>query len=135
MIIIILFVLVFQYARSALPATVPDLLFRKHVDPDGGGKIPESAHLRKELNELDSMGFANNEATANAMVDAMQDMPLPESLAEAQAQALALPGGGGGPLPAGPPAGPHSPSLPFATHTLATPGLSQNPSTMLLSKV
>ena len=97
----------FQFERSALPASVPDLLFRKHVDPDGGGKIPEAAHARAELNKLDSEGFANNEVRANAMVEAMKDMPLPEKM---------------GAAPLGLPGPPHSPSLPpYAPQGLTHP--------------
>ena len=104
---VLIALLFFQFARSALPDTVPELLFRQHVVPEAGGKVPEAAHLRKELNELDAMGFAENEAEAEAMVEAMKDMPLPEKMPKEGEVALA---------PA------HSPSLPGRPHSPYHPG-------------
>merc|ERR1712223_151195 len=42
-------------ARDALPQEI----FRESVEPEKGGKVPESAHMRIELNKIDSAGLDN----------------------------------------------------------------------------
>ena len=52
-----LFFVRFQlFRRSAEADADPQELFRDQVNPAEGGKVPESAHLRVELNKIDSAG-------------------------------------------------------------------------------
>ena len=67
----------FQPGRAALPGPAEGgTLFRSHVDPEMGGKTPESSQLRSELNRIDSDGL--NVRSSQTMVDALKDMPLPD---------------------------------------------------------
>ena len=89
-----------QISRAANPEAIADApLYRNQVDPDHGGKAPESALLRAELNRVDAMGL--NEDAAQQMVDSLKDMPLPEKASPPE------------------PAGPHSGFLPHRPHHLA----------------
>ncbi|XP_059085432.1 uncharacterized protein LOC131882333 isoform X3 [Tigriopus californicus] len=56
-------------------------LYRDAVNPADGGKVPESAHLRLELNKLDSLGLKDEEGIR--MSDALKDTPLPDKLSGA----------------------------------------------------
>ena len=47
----------FQPARNALPQEI----YRDDVEPLKGGKVPEAAHLRVELNMIDSAGLRDPE--------------------------------------------------------------------------
>lgn len=53
-------------------------LYRDAVNPEDGGKVPESAHLRLELNKLDSLGLKGPEGIR--MSDALKDTLLPDKL-------------------------------------------------------
>ena len=53
-------------------------MYRDAVDELMGGKTPESAMNRAELNEIDAMGLEN--PAAEAMVAQLKDMPLPEKI-------------------------------------------------------
>ncbi len=65
----------FQPRRNPSPI-VENAIYRDAVAPETGGKVPEAAHMRIELNKVDAMGF--NDPHALRMVDALRDMPLPE---------------------------------------------------------
>ena len=77
--------------RSAKPQD----FYRDAVNPENGGKVPESAHLRVELNKIDSAGLKDSVATR--MVEQLKDTPLPEKLTGSPAA-----GGGFGPAGFGP---------------------------------
>jgi hypothetical protein len=47
----------FQLERNALPQEI----FRENVEPSEGGKVPEAAHLRVELNMIDTAGLRDPE--------------------------------------------------------------------------
>ena len=76
---LILFLFFFQGRRSP-EQTAEVALFREDTDPEKGGKVPEAAHMRRELNNIDTMGF-NNPAVPG-MIAAMEDMPLPDKIPE-----------------------------------------------------
>ena len=58
----------------------PELtLFRGEVAPETGGKVPEAAHMRVELNKLDALGI--DDPNAENMIAEMRDMHLPEQMA------------------------------------------------------
>ena len=76
-------------------------LYRGAVAPESGGKVPEAAHMRIELNKIDAMGF--NDPHALRMVDALKDTPLPEKVSVGLPPA---PHGYHGPAPHGHPASP-----------------------------
>ena len=57
--------------RSAHPQ-----LFYSDTSPESGGKIPESALLRVELNKIDSIGLGDPHA--QQIAHALEDTPLPE---------------------------------------------------------
>jgi len=40
---------------------IPDDLYRDNVEPSKGGKVPEAAHMRVELNKLDAAGLESGE--------------------------------------------------------------------------
>merc|ERR1712223_229335 len=63
-------------ARDALPQEI----FRESVEPEKGGKVPESAHMRIELNKIDSAGLDNAEALRMVDIMASQQLDLPERL-------------------------------------------------------
>jgi hypothetical protein len=63
-------------STNRLRRTPDDTLFRAAVAPETGGKVPEAAHMRLELNKLDAMGFDN--PAAQGMVESLRNMPLPE---------------------------------------------------------
>jgi len=63
-------------ARDALPQEI----FRESVEPEKGGKVPESAHMRIELNKIDSAGLDNAEALRMVDIMAAQQLGLPERL-------------------------------------------------------
>ena len=68
----IILTLIFQVKRS------PQELYRHHLSPEDGGKVPESAHLRAELNKVDAMGLGKIEA--QRISEALKNTPLPEKL-------------------------------------------------------
>ncbi len=53
-----MFILV-QNNRS--PVAIPEILFRDNVEPNKGGKVPEAAHMRIEINKLDAAGLQSEE--------------------------------------------------------------------------
>ena len=61
----------FQVERSARPQ-----LFYSDTSPEEGGKIPESALLRVELNKIDSIGLGDPHA--QQVSAALVNTPLPE---------------------------------------------------------
>jgi len=57
---------------------IPEELFRDHVEPAKGGKVPEAAHMRIELNKLDAAGLEGGEGI-RMMKDLVDESPiLPE---------------------------------------------------------
>lgn len=64
--------------RRSPEQTAGETLFREGTHPESGGKIPEAAHMRSELNRIDEMGF-NNPAVPG-MIAAMENMPLPDKM-------------------------------------------------------
>ena len=50
-------ILYFKLERNALPQEI----FRENVEPSEGGKVPEAAHLRVELNMIDTAGLRDPE--------------------------------------------------------------------------
>jgi len=66
--------------RRSPEQTAEETLFREETHPESGGKIPEAAHMRGELNRIDEMGF-NNPAVPG-MIAAMENMPLPDKMPE-----------------------------------------------------
>ena len=63
--------LLFQVERSARPQ-----LYYSDTSPEEGGKIPESALLRVELNKIDSIGLGDPHA--QQVSAALVNTPLPE---------------------------------------------------------
>jgi len=59
--------------RNALPQEI----FRETVEPSKGGKVPEAAHMRVELNRIDSAGLDNADAVAmeQEMAAAAPELP------------------------------------------------------------
>ena len=70
----------FLQGRRSPEQTAEETLFREETHPESGGKIPEAAHMRGELNRIDEMGF-NNPAVPG-MIAAMENMPLPDKMPE-----------------------------------------------------
>ena len=57
MVIQTIHLLFLQLERNALPQEI----FRENVEPSEGGKVPEAAHLRVELNKIDTAGLRDPE--------------------------------------------------------------------------
>jgi len=66
--------------RSPGESAAGQTLFREATDTKTGGKVPEAAHMRRELNTIDTMGF--NDPAVPGMIAAMEDMPLPDKIPE-----------------------------------------------------
>jgi len=58
--------------RDALPQEI----FRDDVEPSKGGKVPEAAHLRVELNMIDSAGLRDPEGIRMEQVMAAESPEL-----------------------------------------------------------
>jgi len=65
------------YIRNTRRA-IPQELYRDNVEPSKGGKVPEAAHMRIELNKLDAAGLESGEGV-RMMEDLINaDLSLPE---------------------------------------------------------
>ena len=73
------FVFTFQGRRS--PQNIAEFpLYRHEVAPEAGGKVPEAAHMRVELNRLDALGI--DDPNSARMMEEMKDMHLSEKMVE-----------------------------------------------------
>ena len=54
---LLILISLFQSERNALPQEI----YRDDVEPAKGGKVPEAAHLRAELNQIDTVGLRDPE--------------------------------------------------------------------------
>jgi len=61
-------------------------LYREETTPEVGGKVPESAHMRLHLNQLDVVGI--DDPNSSRMIEEMKDMHLPEKMDETSLQSL-----------------------------------------------
>merc|ERR1719430_2677561 len=68
--------------RVRAPDALPQEIFRESVEPQKGGKVPESAHMRIELNKIDAAGLDNAEAVRMMAIMEAQSMTLPERAAD-----------------------------------------------------
>lgn len=62
--------------RNALPQEI----YRENVEPAKGGKVPESAHLRAELNMIDTAGLRDPEGIEMERMMAAMSPELPEQM-------------------------------------------------------
>jgi len=79
---VIFFSCVFAFCRTQLlrdtRKAIPDELFRDNVEPAKGGKVPEAAHMRIELNKLDAAGLEGGDGI-RMMEELVNEAPiLPE---------------------------------------------------------
>jgi len=65
------------YVRNTRRA-IPQELFRDNVEPSKGGKVPEAAHMRIELNKLDAAGLESGEGVEMMRQLMASDITLPE---------------------------------------------------------
>lgn len=72
-----------QTGRHRRVRRSPQGLFRDHVDPKHGGKVPEAAHNRLELNKIDALGLKDPQAQHIAA--SLVDTPLPDKAGAAAA--------------------------------------------------
>ena len=72
----------FKPARNALPQEI----YRENVEPAKGGKVPESAHLRAELNMIDTAGLRVPEGIEMEKMMAAMSPSLPDHMGEAELQ-------------------------------------------------
>ena len=76
---LIKFIFNFQGRRS--PQSIAEYpLYRHEVAPEAGGKVPEAAHMRVELNRLDAVGI--DDPNSARMMEEMKDMHLSEKMVE-----------------------------------------------------
>ena len=68
--------LTFQHERNALPQEI----YRENVEPAKGGKVPESAHLRAELNMIDTAGLRVPEGIEMEKMMAAMSPELPDHM-------------------------------------------------------
>lgn len=57
---------------------IPQELYRDNVEPSKGGKVPEAAHMRIELNKLDAAGLESGEGMEMMRQLMASDITLPE---------------------------------------------------------
>ena len=69
-------ILTFQHERNALPQEI----YRENVEPAKGGKVPESAHLRAELNMIDTAGLRVPEGIEMEKMMAAMSPELPDHM-------------------------------------------------------
>lgn len=58
---------------------IPGDLFRDNVEPSKGGKVPEAAHMRVELNKLDAAGLESGEGIRMMEELMAQSIVLPDN--------------------------------------------------------
>lgn len=66
-----------SYIRNTRRA-IPQELYRDNVEPSKGGKVPEAAHMRIELNKLDAAGLESGEGVEMMEELVKSDIVLPE---------------------------------------------------------
>ena len=66
----------FQLERNALPQEI----YRDDVEPAKGGKVPEAAHLRVELNMIDTAGLRDPEGIRMERMMAAASPELPDHM-------------------------------------------------------
>jgi len=65
-----------RHERNALPQEI----YRENVEPAKGGKVPESAHLRAELNMIDTAGLRDPEGIEMEKMMAAMSPELPDHM-------------------------------------------------------
>ena len=68
----------FQHNIVKRDAVAKRTLYREKVDPDMGGKIPESHYHRDKFNKLDASGL--KDSVSQAMSDSLKDKKLPQKM-------------------------------------------------------
>ena len=59
---------------------MPQEIYRENVEPAKGGKVPESAHLRAELNMIDTAGLRDPEGIEMEQMMAAMSPELPDHM-------------------------------------------------------
>ena len=91
-------------------------LYREETTPEVGGKVPESAHMRLHLNQLDVVGI--DDPNSSRMIEEMKDMHLPEKMDETSLQSLHT---GSSSSYTSPYSNPNSPDSPYTSPNTKSP--------------